>query len=68
MRMIVQDDSLFLPVNVSFEPHVLGPGKNDPLQTCTGIMFLQALHHYFIYPKRTTERREGKGSEDRDLK
>ena len=66
--MAMQVVSLFLPVNVSFEPLVLGPGENEPLQTCTCIMFLQTLHHYLIYPKKMIERREGKGSEDRDLK
>ena len=66
--MAIQVVSLFLPINVSFEPHVLGPGENVPLQACTCIMFLQTLHHCLIYPNKITERREGKGSEDGDLK
>ena len=44
VRVILQVDSLFLPVKVSFEPNVLEPGENELLQTCTGIMFLQTLH------------------------
>lgn len=61
--MAIQVASLFLPVDVSFEPLVLGPGEDEPLQTCTCIMFLQTLHYCLIHPEKMTEWRG-----DRDLK
>ena len=66
--MPVQVVSLFLPVNVSFESHVLGTGENEPLQTCTCIMFLQTLHHCLIYPKKKGEKGKGVKMEIRNEK